>query len=291
MRWLALTALLASPAAAYDRMQLADCDNAWLAVLDVVTTSVAAFGAPMPPDERNVLREVRSELTEDGWCRLRKGVPGLENAEFETFDWQAEDIGRFIQDGDPPLALRMRLAGVENPGADRPPVDLNASLRQLPGTGQLLVEHLALADADGQVLTLSALLSGAFLETKASAASSLGGIALRQGEVTLYLTPDRIAALGAESGDDLGNFTTVVAAITNGADDQQLAAPDRAALAALAQALPGATGTLQVGLRSSRGFSWLQMALAMSRAETLDPAEVANFALSGLTLTADWQPK
>lgn len=159
-------------------------------------------------------------------------------------------------------------------------------MRRLSGTGELLVEEFRVSDADGDLAVATALFEGAFFETRASTASSLAGIVLRRAEIGIELMPQRADSQFAEG-------SIVLRALWQGLDAEQISAEDRAELRALQDGYGDADGRLNMGLASARGLGLFQIVRAFARAEdpSLSVGDIANFALSGVTVSADWQPR
>jgi len=249
-------------------------------------------------------------LTEAGWCRVAGGGAGLEEARFATLDWQAEGADRFIKDGAPPLALRVRVQGIqsdllfiderpfgfsngrepaENPISDRH-YNLDLSLRQIPGAGLLVLEAFELGDAFGKWATITAVLDGAYLDTKSSAQSSLAGMTVQQLAAQFALRPDRSEEQLLPTLLLVFDLSAMVSDVLDGLDAQQLPTASRVELAALLDDLPQARGDLYIKARSRNGLGWLQILGANSFNPDATTAEILGFALSGVTLDATWTP-
>lgn len=278
MRWLALWLGLASSAAADVNMSLETCQTGWRAVQQRLYDDVLPpmLRAEIPPE--SATETLTLSLTDDGWCRMVRA----DDLTVQAFDWQAEGVAAFAKDGTPPLALRIR-AHLEDIYTDTTgPFDLVLALRRVPGTGQLLVETLTLTPNSGEpALVLTALITGAYMDSLASGFSSFGGVTLSQVAGQMRLD----AAAPHWPQDDLRD---TLADLVAGLSTDQLPADSNAALTALIDALPDATGTVTFNARSARGLGWLQVVTAAGRAFDATRSEVISFALSGVVIDAQW---
>lgn len=278
MRWLALWMGLASSAAAGTPMSLETCKTGWRAVQQRFYQDVLPRALRDELPSKRVADSLTLSLTDDGWCRMVR----TDDVIVQSFDWQAEGVAAFAEDATPPLALRIR-AHVDDFDIDGAgPFDLVLALRRVPGTGQLLVENLTLTPESGEpALVLTALLTGAYMDSLASVLSSFGGITLTQ--VAGRMRFDAKAPHWPQNA-----MRDTVVDLLDGLSADQLPADSNAELTAFMTALPNAAGVLQLNARSERGLGWLQFVSAAGRSADATRAEVIGFALSGVTLDAQW---
>ena len=283
MRLALLLAFLGTQAVAAP-MTRSDCVNSWQKLMDLGAEFQSSFGIE---DDESIPagRSIEPQVTSDGWCRLKGGTVGLENAAFATFDWQADGIAAFIEDGTPTETLALRIDGVKDE-TGAPTYDILLRTRLLRDNGLLLVEEFDFADADGDFISLSAVFDGAWFGSLASAQSSFGGLTLQQMAARVEVAPGRINLIDG----GVAELENVIALLLDGLTAAQLPDPSRAALKALREDLPGARGTLNLRAVSERGLGWMQIAAAETFHTDATEAERLGFALSGVTLGVDWDP-
>jgi len=281
----------AQPAAAFDRMLQGECQQSWERfnlLMNQGDTGDKRLTAPV-------------SVTADGWCEVRGGTRGLENAQVDQAQWRAEDMGRFNRDGIPPLAVEVRITGLDpdemQGGAptNRPALTVEATLRQVPDAGQVIVERAAMFNDAGDILAVSGVFERLFLSSESMMQVSAGSAAFKAGLVQLVLTGEHENPFGFD----------VDVEMRGSADAQQRAAFDlismlpagvvsgaaRAELSGFAGALPKPVGQLELSVFSERGLGIMQIAMASFLAAGGGPdASELDILLDGLTVDADWSP-
>ncbi|MEL6958118.1 MAG: hypothetical protein AAGL89_04085 [Pseudomonadota bacterium] len=297
MRLLALLmALWAAPVAAWDRMLRSDCQVAFEAFAGLMGGfSDLELGQTL----------VGITVTADGWCDMKSGGPGMENARFDRLQWRAEEISRWTRDGIPPLALDLRLTGLDpdeiegTAPTNRPPLTFEATLRQIPEAGQVIAERVALFNEAGDSVSMSGVFERVFLSSQSMMQVSVGSVAFKAGvfvitfdgrtenpfgvilDAELRGQPD---ALRQQAFDFVTRLPSGV--VSNAA---------RAELTAFAGDLPGPEGTLEVLVNSERGLGIMQIGMAAYADVAAlfadeDDSAYLEILLDGLTIDADWSP-
>lgn len=273
--------LAAGPARAFDRETQAGC----LAQLRALASLF-----PMDQNDAERMLQITPEATRDGWCRLRGGSAGLENAGFVTFDWRTLNGAGFVSRGVPPDALEVQVVPtIAWAGDALGTLKYHLVLRKVAEARLLLVETFRISAASGPEVHLTAVAHNLDLASVRGAALSLGGANLRE-VAGRYSFVD---------GRDLGGVA-------------ELQGPDRLALiAALAdlptEVLPEASmdvaravldadrgdGDLMFSLSSARGLGLLQIFRAASVFDEAGEEGLSrglDLLLSGVSVTLDWRP-
>ncbi|AKS45513.1 hypothetical protein SAMN05444287_0609 [Octadecabacter temperatus] len=290
-----LIALTAMPATAFERMMRSDCQVAFEKLADI-----------MQPDDVNTAVMSRSiRVSPQGWCEMRGGTAGLEDAQFDTLEWRAEGITRWTRDGIPPLALEVRISGMDpdemQGGIDtkRPNIDFEMLLRQLPDAGMIVIEHATMNNGAGDSLTVSGVFERVFLSSPSMMQVSMGSAAFKAGLVSMTLEGTHENPFGF--GIDV-EMQGVPQAQRDAAFDLVSRLPDgvldgasRAELTAYAGDLPKPVGELEVSVGSERGLGLMQVGMwAYNSFEAVISDEVdgneLDILLDGITITADWSP-
>ena len=280
IRLAAILGLVASQAAADPVMTQAQCDGAWARGVGLI------FG--MLPDrlnsletsqERRKAEAVRSTRTSDGWCRIDAGPAGLDDPGFASVAWRATEIDRFIHGNGVPSRVEARFAGVTlEQGRD---YDVVIGVQHEPDQGLLLVDTLRVIPPKGDGITATAVIGGAYFRDIGQAGMSLGGLHLDRLQAVADVSPMLVADLIPElTGAELIEAMSGLGAA-------QIDRGSRRAVDRFAGDLPTADGQLQVDLRSDRGIGFMQIAMAQTR----EGAEAVAFALSGASISVDWQPR
>lgn len=267
-------------AAAFEPMQVDECQDAWAVFADGLA-GLMLLRTPDDAGNAQHLADITWAVTPDGWCRWAAET----GADFSTLDWQAEGIAGYINDRKLPVAMRLR--AFEMTGAAKP-YSVAATLRQVPDAALLLVEDFQLSDSDGTYLSASAVIGGAYLETMASAQMSFGGLRLTQFAARINVTPARLS--DAATPELFDQMPAVLTDMLAGLDQTQLPDGSRVALTALMDDLPAAHGALDIQASSAQGLGMMQIAGAQSLAHVTTRADIIGFALSGVQIAADWIP-
>lgn len=283
--------VLATQAAAFDRMTLADCQDS-LSQLETV------FGA-----ETGLVRAVNA--TFDGWCRFDGSDALFQDDAFDVLDWRLQGTDVWAREGIPPLAIEVRATGLspdvmEGGGTSaRPDLVAQILLRQHPDAGQLILERAVLENAAGDVLSVSGVFERVFLSSTAMMQVSMGSAAFKAGLMSMTLTGVHedpfafgidIDVRGEGTAMGRGAFE-VISRLPEGVMD----AASRAELTAYASDLPSPVGTLEVIASSERGLGLMQLGTAMyqsfvARPDLSDPSSGLDVMLDGVTIRADWSP-
>ncbi len=287
---------LAQPVSAWERMLRSDCQVAFerLALL---------FGEP----EERVLQMVQAtRVTPDGWCQMKGGEPGLEEAQFDTLEWRAEEVTRWTRDGIPPVALALRMEGLDPDEMEgnglatrRPPLSVDVVLRQIPEAGQVIVERAVMENAAGDALSFTGVFERLFLSSPSMTQVSVGSAALRAGLARMTLTGEVVdpfaldfdVAVSGEPDAVMSGVFGTISRLPAGVMD----ASSRAELTAFSGDLPDPVGTLEVSFASERGLGLMQLgvAAAMSLEAGMDPEaerRQAEILFDGVRLGVDWTP-
>lgn len=287
--------ITASPALAFDRMLLADCQDTVDSLLDMF--------APNEDRAPQMLRAVQANF--DGWCQISGGAAGFEDAQFDRLSWRTDATERWTVDGIPPLALQLQITGLRpdtlqgGPATQRAPLTLVATLRQVPDAGQVIVEEAVLSNDLGDEIRLSAAFERLFLSSPSMMQVSVGSAALKAGLASVTLTgrhenPFGFGVSAQLRGSEKAQKEAAAEVISN-LPEGVFDAGTRAALTAFASDLPRPRGTLEVQVNSERGLGLMQFgaAAALSLSEprsTADMAQNLDVLLDGLTIAATWAP-
>jgi hypothetical protein len=278
-----MTCLIGGPAQAFERLTLEDC-NMMLAAVAELTVKVD-------------YSSVDIDVSSDGWCRLRvKNSLPVPVVNFDTLDWQIDGLQALIETGKPPMALALRVAGLRGfgPRGETTPAgyDLELTLRQVPEQHLLLIEGLTLKGPEGPVVSLGAVIGGAFFDSQAMLVTSLPG--LRINDLSAAITFD-----GRGGPFDLGFLTSRpgdLALARSLADGpltmEQFSQASRGAYLDFLDDLPTPLGTLDLRLQSERGLGMLQLVQLDGpsgghTAETLERG--VEIALSGASVDMNWR--
>lgn len=284
MRALVLSlALLAGPGLA-ETMTLARCQDAWRAASDRIGIDQAAPS-----------RGFRQGVTVDGWCELRAGQPGLEDAGFSRLLWRAEGIDRFIADGTPPTSLRVRVHGIRPDDAPAgAEFDASLVLRQVPATRQLLVEEMRVTSSLGDEVHITAVFDRVDFSSWSMAQVSLGSLLLSRVIVRAQLEPILARAMWSELSVDVrGDPAAARAAAERALDSlpETLLAPGAdAQILDFIDDMPNPRGELEIGLSADPGLGVVQFVLyGLSLDTALGQTPVP--ALHGVTIDVIWAPE
>ena len=290
-----LVALTAVPASAFERMMRSDCQVAFEDLADIMQ--------PDDPDTAAMSSGIR--VTPQGWCEMRGGTTGLENAEFDTLEWRAEGITRWTRDGIPPLALEVRMTGLDpdemqgGVNTGRPNVDVEVLLRQLPDAGMIVIERAMMVNDAGDSVTVTGVFERVFLSSPSMMQVSLGSAAFKAGLVSMTLDGTYENPFGFGVDVEMQGVPQaqrdaafeIVSKLPNGVVDDA----SRAELTAFSGDLPKPVGTLEVSVASARGLGLMQVGMwAYNSFEAVDVGEAdgneLEILLDGITVEADWAP-
>lgn len=290
----ALLIALAVPAAAQDRMTLSLCQD-----------TLRAVGTFLPDTAEDTARLVQAvRVTTDNYCLLRGNDFGAD-AEFNDLSWRTDDTTRWTEDGIAPLALHLRLRGmdpddIQDSGpTNRPHIDFEATLRQDPDAGLLVLEQAIATNGAGDVLSFSGVFERVFLSSASMMQVSVGSATFKAGLMSMtldgrYENPFAfkfdVDVQGAPQAQRDAAFDGISRLPDGVIDDAS-----RAELTAYAGDLPRPVGTLELSVASERGLGLMQIGMsayrsidsAMSGEQTADDMDIF---FDGITITADWSP-
>lgn len=292
-----LAILASTPVAAFDTMTPSMCRDSF----DTAVQMAGADGT----EARRIGTAIFATL--DGWCRVSASALGLQDAVFTTLDWRSDATARWTEDAIPPLAVQLRIKGIDpdrlqdSAPTDRPDLSAQATLRQDPAGGQLILERAVLRNGAGDEVALSGVIDRVFLSSAAMLQVSVGSAALRAGILTMTLEGTYENPFGVMVDMDMqGDVEARRRAVFDGLSrlpEGVMDAAARAELMAYAGDLPAPAGTLEVSFASERGLGFMQlgasaaMTLSNLMAETPDAdRRQMGLLLDGVTLDADWTP-
>lgn len=290
-------AVAAPPLWAEERMSRTKCQEMFERFIDLAD--------PDNPDRALQTEYIR--VTPDSWCQIRGRDPGYGDMPFDTFEWRMEDSALWRDEGIPPLALEVRIAGLDpdeldgQPDLRRPDIDIEVTLRQEPDAGLVLLERAFASNGAGDELSVSGVFERVFLSSEAMMQVSMGSAAFKAGLVSMTLEGTHENPFGLNVDVDAQGGAQ---AQSEGAFDIILRLPDgviddasRAELTAFAGDLPRPVGTLEVSVASERGLGLMQVGmsafLAMDSMWDGDPDEdrkQLDVLFDGVTVQADWSP-
>ncbi len=293
-------ALTALPATAFERMLRSDCQVAF----EKLDTLLSLAGDDY--DQDAVARRSQSiRVTPQGWCQIRGGDQGWEDLDVDTLEWRAEGITRWTRDGIPPLAIELRLTGLEPDGmqnsaaTNRPPVSVYALLRQIPDAGQVIVERAVMENDAGDSLAVSGVFERMFMSSPSMMQVSVGAARFKAGLFSLTLEGTHENPFGfnaeAEIHGEQHTQSEVAFDLISSLPDGFINDESRAELTAFSGDLPNPVGTLEVSVASERGLGIMQVAMSLaSGALTImdenGPDNATEILFDGMTLGANWTP-
>ncbi|MCF2904505.1 hypothetical protein L0666_05860 [Octadecabacter sp. CECT 8868] len=296
----ALIAFTALPAAAFDRMSRSDCQDGVQRVFDLVSYQSETKNAAI----QDAIRTIRT--TPQGWCEFTV-TNATDHLNFSSIEWRLDESIRWTNGGIPPLGVEVRVFDVrpdEMQGGGettRPPVDIEATLRQIPEAGMIVVERAVMENGAGDSLAVSGVFERVFLSSSSMMQVSMGSAAFKAGLMTLTLdgTHENPFGFGVSvemRGDPQAQFDAAfdtLSSLPDGVVDDA----SRAELTAFASDLPKPIGTLEVSVDSEAGLGLMQVVMSMatmatdimdeSGSATQNPMEIL---FHGLTVSANWSP-
>lgn len=286
----------AAPVLAFEQMTAAECRASLDQMFDLVG-----------PNDAQLAAVVAAVTAQDGWCRIAGADLEMSEGEVDLIEWRMEDTARWTVDGIPPLALDLRLSGLDpdalegEPDLGRPDLDLEVTLRQEPEAGLVILERLFASNAVGDALSVSGVFERVFLTSPSMMQVSLGSATFKAGLVSMTLEGKHenpfafrldVDVQGGGQAQSEGAFD-LISRLPEGVIDDA----SRAELTAFAGDLPGPVGTLEVSVASERGLGLMQVGMSafLSIQSALDGETEADKSqlevmLDGLTLRADWTP-
>lgn len=296
MRNLMIAAIIctAQPALAFDRMLLGDCQASFEQLSNLIA----------PDDDKTSARLRSIDATFDGWCKIDGGDPGFEGAEFDTFIWRTDDTSRWTIDSIPPMGLQLRITGLDpdtmqnSAPTNRPLVTVEATIRQDPDAGQVIVERIEMSNDAGDSMTVSAVFERVFLSSPSMMQVSAGAAVFKAGLMSMTLDGTYENPFGAKfsvsiDGDEQTQqqeIFDIISKLPEGVIDDA----SRAELMAFADDVPRPVGTLDMVVGSERGFGLMQVGMAMYRSLETAFADgngpELDVLMDGLTISSDWTP-
>ena len=294
----ALIALTAMPAAAFERMLRSDCQDSVQRAFDLIPST--------NPSEQMIVNTLKQSIrvTPQGWCQLN-GSDAQDRAEFDVIEWRMEDPKRWVRDGIPPLALEVRITGLEpdemqgNMNTQRPDVNVEVLLRQLPDAGMIVVERAVMENDAGDSLSVSGVFERVFLSSPSMMQVSMGSAAFKAGLMSMTLEGTHENPFGFGIDVDMRGVPQAqrdaAFEIVSQVPDGVINDASRAELTAYAGDLPKPVGTLEVSVASARGLGLMQVGMAAytSFSSVVDGEGDGNqldILLDGITVEADWTP-
>lgn len=298
----ALVVLTALPATAFERMLRSDCQESVSRIEDLMTTI-----DPSPSRQAIVDQSVLSfRVTPQGWCQFDARA-NLDRAEYDSIEWRMEGSSRWTRDGIPPLALQVRIFGLDpdnmQGGADknRPPVDLDVTLRQDPDAGLVIVERAVMENDLGDSLAVSGVFERVFLSSPSMMQVSMGSVTFKAGLMSLTLDGTHENPFGFNAsvemrGNPQAQFDAAFQAISS-LPDGVVDDASRAELTAFASDLPRPVGTLEMSVASERGLGLMQVVMSVATGASNFLGEDGDgfgtemeILFDGLTVSANWSP-
>jgi len=283
----------AVPAHAWDRMQRSECQQSLHRVANMIPSSDPAV-------ERAFERAIANLIvTPQGICQFdARNIPGMEM--MDGIAWRAEGIKGWIDNGIPPIALDVRVLGLNPSGSrsGRPPLRVEATLRQEPDASLLILERLEAFNGAGDRFVISGVMERVILSSTSMMQVSMGAATFKTGLMSMTLGGDvenpfsldfDVQVKGnSESGRD--GALGVISLLPDSFIDEE----SRAQLREFADDLPRPIGTLEVSVASDRGLGMLQMGAGMFSAMESDDeggmTEMVDTLFDGLTAQATWSP-
>lgn len=288
-----LAIALASPAFGFERMSRAQCQDSFVAFSDLLVGVGAEVDLAVPVPR----------VTVDGWCQL--DWRELVDERFDRLEWRMEGVEDLVREGIPPLALGVRIEGLEpdemqgGVSTARPPLTLEATFRQVPDAGQLIVERAELSNSAGDVLAFSGVFERVFLSSEAMMQVSMGSAAFKTGIFEMILSGRHENPFGFDVDVEMrGNpqaqreaAFNLISKLPEGAVSDS----SRAELTAFAGDLPRPKGGLEIAVVSERGLGFMQLGMSVYlSAERLlsedGDSEALDILFDGLTIDVDWTP-
>lgn len=291
----ALIAMTPIAAFAQDQMNRTSCQEAYQRAADLISPNDATVGLQ--------IQMVR--ITADGWCQFRATDPGFGELPFTSIDWRLQGSTGWTRDGIPPLAVQIRIEDFDEGNAQtrgpsgHPPLDIEATVRQDPDAGLVILERAVVTNDFGDSLSVSGVFERVFLSSPAMMQVSMGSAAFKAGLVTMTLDGTHenpfgfhgeIEVTGTPKSQSEAAFDAI-SRLPEGLMDNA----SRAEMMAFAADLPNPIGTLEVSVASERGLGLMQVGSAMYSAfsAVMDDDAISNemdIMFDGLSVDVDWTP-
>lgn len=296
----ALIVFMALPASAFERMLRSDCQESF--------TRIAALNPDPDADQDTAVADIvrAFRVTPDGWCQFEVRS-GMDDLDFDVIEWRMDGTKRWTRDGIPPLALQVRIEGLDpdqmqaSDPTNRPAVDVDVTLRQVPDAGLVVVESAKMQNSAGDELLVSGVFERVFLSSPSMMQVSMGSATFKAGLMSLTLEGTHENPFGFNGSFEMNGTPQAqvdaafeaISSLPDGVIDDA----SRAELTAFAGDLPKPVGTLEVSLASERGLGLMQVIMSVANG-AMDAFENGGENLAsqmeilfdGLTLSADWTP-
>ncbi|MCF2870059.1 hypothetical protein L0664_03175 [Octadecabacter sp. G9-8] len=302
--WIIAALLLASPAAAQDRMTPAQCTGSLSAV-----TAMADLPATLGT----------AQVDDEGWCRLSDvevPIDDVSGLRIGHLRWRASDIARFIEGGLPPRTIDIEgvdfgmTARTGDPVFDyllglqmrQAQMSFGASLRW-DGVQNAVTINNAYFEFDAtNRIEATARIEGVNLSDMAAIQTSLGTAGLRSltmksqfdGWFETYVAMI-VGNMVLAEGD--GTPEAQVAArkrqaieFMNDLPDSFMPTPSRSALAGFINGLPTPRGTAQLQISANPTIGAVRAARLAAIPRDADLAQLVEMALDGVTALFTWTP-
>lgn len=299
MMKLALLALacvaIAPPVDAFERMLRSDCQ--------VSVERIADMASPDNPSTPAMLNSIR--VTPQGWCQLRGGDQGLEGAAFKTLEWRADDVKRWTRDGIPPLAIEVRITGLDPDDMEggvttkRPDLTVEALVRQLPDAGMIVIERAVMFNGAGDSLSVSGVFERVFLSSPSMMQVSMGSATFKAGLMSMTLDGTHENPFGFDWDVDIranpSAQSDLAFDVLSRLPAGVMSDGARAELTGFAGDLPSPVGTLEVSVDSARGLGIMQIGMSaysgfVSGTDDDDISTEMDILFDGLSVEANWSP-
>ena len=284
-----VTALFLAAAGAPAAAQTpASCAEEWRAMIDAIGLD-GLVGSEM--------RNLTPSVTADGLCRLRSSQPGLDAADFETFDWRLEGRELLIDEAIAPVAAEIRFNGLMIDDDPDRIVDVAAAMRQVPESRLVLLEQLKVTAEEGDSLLVTGVVERVDLSTRAMTQVSSGSAALTELTVQARLGDWFAANVAPEIAISMPATEAARAEMANSfanlMPDDVWEPGAREALVAFLSDLPNARGALEFSFRSEAGFGLTKVGrfLFLGEISLFGGSTELNILFDGARLGLGWRPE
>ncbi|MEY1554886.1 hypothetical protein AB3Y40_04550 [Yoonia sp. R2331] len=226
----------------------------------------------------------------DGWCRVT-ATRDLRDLPFSSIRWQADGVTRYLMGEGFPSRIRIAVDDVMLDGrVGKRPFDLSIGLSREDGDPALRLDALYLLTTEGRGMQVTGTLGGAYFDTRASAALSLGSLRLHRVTARVDDVWAILDAFDLDGGSVKRDATHFLRGLRDGLSEAQFDAQSFESARYFMGVLPNAKGVLTVTLSSEQGLGLLQYAMAANAFEAQDKsfADVVSVALHGAAVTVDW---
>lgn len=282
----ALCIALAAPATA--QVPEADCAEEWRAMIEALGVGDLS-GSEM--------RNLGPSVTGDGFCRLRSTQPGLQDADFDTFDWALEGRERLIDEGVAPMAAQVRFGGLRIEGDPERAVDVDIALRQVPDSRLVLLEQLKVTAGQGDSPLVTAVVERVDLSSRSMTQVSSGSAALTDLTVQARLGDWFAANVAPEIAISMPETEMDRSEMANGLvelmPDDVWAPGTREAVVDFLSDLPEARGALEFSFRSEAGVGLSKVGryLLFGEVAAFGRSVDLQILFDDARLDLDWRPE